>query len=85
MADNAPVMFKRKGARASQRARTSETAVTAISEVAEDGSTGTGEDSPSVVAAKLKNKLKSRIKPKSTLSFGVDEVVRSHFSFSDFC
>ncbi|KAI0693217.1 nineteen complex-related protein 2-domain-containing protein [Cytidiella melzeri] len=72
MADDAPVTFKRKGARPTQRSRPTETDVASTTEVASD-TAGTGEDSPSVVAAKLKNKLKSRTKPKTKLSFGADE------------
>ena len=69
MAEGEPIMFKRKGARPTQRSRPTETGVDATTEVASD-TAGTGEDSPSVLATKLKNKLKTRTKPKSKLSFG---------------
>ncbi|KAI0338869.1 hypothetical protein BDW22DRAFT_1457945 [Trametopsis cervina] len=72
MADSTPVTFKRKGARPTQRSRPTELDAEATVEAASD-TAGTREDSPSVVAAKLKNKLKTRIKPKSKLSFGADE------------
>ncbi len=78
MADDAPVTFKRKGARPSQRSRTTVEDVGAgtTTEVGSEEVAGTGEDSPSVLAAKLKNKLKTRSKPKSKLSFGgVDDDV----------
>lgn len=75
MADGTPVMFKRKGAKPTQRSRPSGAKVATPIEVALD-TAGSGEDSPSVIAAKLKNKLKSRIKPKTKLSFGADEDVR---------
>ena len=82
MAEDTPVMFKRKGTRPTQRSRLTEPEVASASEVASD-TAGSGEDSPSVVAAKLKTKLKSRIKPKSKLSFGADEDVRSCNSCKD--
>lgn len=73
MAD-APVVFKRGKQKHAQRSRVSTPDITSQeeggSEVAE------GEDSPSVLASKLKNKIKARSKPKSTLSFGGDEEVR---------
>jgi GC-rich sequence DNA-binding factor len=73
--EEAPVTFKRKGAKFAQRSRPTE--ADAASEVASD-TAGTGEDSPSVLATKLKNKLKTRIKPKSKLSFGAEEDVRDY-------
>lgn len=76
MADEgSPIMFKRKGARNTQRARLTDSEPGTPSEAGSD-TAGTGEDSPSVLAAKLKNKLKTRNKPKSKLSFGADEDVR---------
>lgn len=79
MTDAAPLMFKRKGARPTQRSRPTDSDGATPSEVTSD-TAGSGEDSPSVVAAKLKNKLKSRTKPKSKLSFGADEDVRNRIS-----
>lgn len=79
MADDAPVMFKRKAARPKQRSRPAESGAVAASEAVSD-TAGSGEDSPSVVAAKLKNKLKSRDKPKTKLSFGADEDVSNRLS-----
>ena len=67
-------MFKRKGAKHSQRARALDADA---GEAPSDIAPGTGDDSPSVLAAKLKNKHKSRTKPKAVLSFGGDEDVRS--------
>ena len=69
MADDTPVMFKRKGARPSQRSRPTEADAEPTTGTGSD-TAGTGEDSPSVLATKLKNKLKTRTKPKSKLSFG---------------
>lgn len=78
MADGAPVMFKRKGTRPSQRSRSTEADVIPTTGIASDAA-GTGEDSPSVLATKLKNKLKTRTKLKTKLSFGAaDEDVRGH-------
>lgn len=73
MAD-APVTFKRKGARPAQRARSGVDFDVANSEPGSETVAGSGDESPSVLAAKLKNKLKSRVKPKTRLSFGVEEV-----------
>ena len=71
----APVTFKRKGVRPAQRARAVELDVVAAnSEPGSEAAAGSDDESPSIVAAKLKNKLKSRVKPKSRLSFGVEEV-----------
>ncbi|KAI0087050.1 nineteen complex-related protein 2-domain-containing protein [Irpex rosettiformis] len=69
MVEDEPVLFKRKGARPSQRSRPAETDVETATEVVSD-TAGTGDESPSILAAKLKNKLKTRTKPKSKLSFG---------------
>lgn len=79
--DDTPVTFKRKGARPAQRARAADVDATVNSEPGSEAAAGSGDESPSVVAAKLKTKLKSRVKPKSRLSFGVEEVrgrVHSH-------
>lgn len=81
MADIAPITFKRKGARPTQRSRPTETEDVASPHDASEAAVisnipGSGEESPSVLAAKLKTKLKSRTQPKSKLSFGVDEDVR---------
>ena len=76
MTEDGPVLFKRKSSRHTQRARLTDSEPGTPTETAED-SAGTGENSPSVLAAKLKNKLKTRTKPKSKLSFGADEDVRS--------
>ena len=76
MADGMPVLFKRKGAKHSSRARAAE--VEANEGAPSDNAAGTGDDSPSVLAAKLKNKHKSRTKPKAVLSFGADEDVRGY-------
>jgi GC-rich sequence DNA-binding factor len=72
--DDTPVTFKRKGARPAQRARVADPDATVNNEAGSEAAAGSGDESPSAVAAKLKNKLKSRVKPKSRLSFGVDEV-----------
>ena len=72
--DDTPVTFKRKGARPAQRARAVDVDATVNSEPGSEAAAGSGDESPSVVAAKLKTKLKSRVKPKSRLSFGVEEV-----------
>ncbi|CCL98857.1 uncharacterized protein FIBRA_00863 [Fibroporia radiculosa] len=66
-----PVIFKRTKSKPAQRSRVSTPDV-------EDGSVTPGEtadveESPSVLATKLKKKIKSREKPKSKLSFGADE------------
>ena len=83
MAD-APVTFKRKGARPSGRARVVDPDVANSEPGSEAAAAGSGDESPSIVAAKLKNKLKSRVKPKTRLSFGVEEV-RGRISAQDAC
>lgn len=75
MADDSPVMFKRKSAKHAARSRAMDIDA-APSETASNTAAGTGDESPSVIASKLKNKLKSRNKPKTKLSFGGDEDVR---------
>lgn len=67
-----PVTFKKKRTKRSQRAREQDVDAEPTSEATAD----TGEESPSTLATQLKNKLKTRNKPKSRLSFGVDEEVR---------
>lgn len=67
-----PITFKRKGARPIQRSRIVDADVT--EPVTEAAAAGSEDESPSVVATKLKNKHKSRLKPKARLSFGVEEV-----------
>ena len=79
MADVPPVMFKRKSAKHAARSRAMD--VDAVpNETASNSAAGTGDESPSVIASKLKNKLKSRNKPKTKLSFGGDEDVRGRNS-----
>ena len=80
----APVTFKRKVARPTGRARAAEPDVANSEPGSEAATAGSGDESPSVVAAKLKNKLKSRVKPKTRLSFGVEEV-QGRISVQDAC
>ncbi|KAL4245564.1 Intron Large complex component GCFC2-like protein [Abortiporus biennis] len=68
MTDIGPVSFKKSRAKRTQRPREADSDV-GTSEIASEST----DDSPSTVAAKLKNKQKARIRPKSKLSFGVDE------------
>lgn len=77
-----PVTFRRKGARPAQRARAVESDATVNSEPGSEAAAGSGDEPPSALAAKLKNKHKSRLKPKTRLSFGVEEV-RGRMSISD--
>ena len=74
MAD-APVVFKKTKTKSSQRSRVS---TPVVADSTGDGQTADVEDaeSPSILATKLKKKLKTREKPKSRLSFGADEVRR---------
>lgn len=66
-----PVIFKRTKAKSAQRAR-----VTTDAEAAPTtGTEADAEESPSIVAAKLKKK--TRAKARSTLSFGGEEEVRT--------
>jgi GC-rich sequence DNA-binding factor len=66
-----PVIFKRSKAKANQRAReepqqdAQEQRVQSIED----------EPSPSALVSKIKNKTKQRVKPKTSLSFGVEEEV----------
>lgn len=75
MEDGSPVIIKRKSAKHAARSRAMDVDL-APSETTSSTAAGTGDESPSVIASKLKNKLKSRNKPKSKLSFGGDEDVR---------
>lgn len=67
------MMFKRKSTKHAQRARAIDSDA-ASGEATSDTAAGTGDESPSILATKLKNKLKSRNKPKSKLSFGGEDV-----------
>ena len=69
----APVTFKKNRTRRNKTKRDIDTEPDATSGADAD----TGEDSPSVLATKLKNKLKTRTKPQSKLSFGGPDEVRS--------
>ena len=64
METETPLIFKRKKAKSAQRTRDT-------SPVNDSATTaqGAGDDSPSILATKLKNKVK-RAQPKSRLSFG---------------
>lgn len=75
MTDDAPVIFKRKQSKLSQssRVRHVEGSVAADSE---DGAVQESEDSPAVVAARVRKQQKVRQKPKPPLSFGGDNEVR---------
>jgi GC-rich sequence DNA-binding factor len=65
-----PVIFKRTKFKANQRAREEQQADTQDPQVksTED------EPSPSAVASKIKTKAKQRVKQKTSLSFGAEEV-----------
>lgn len=73
MAD-VPVVFKKSKTKTTQRSRVSTPEV--VESAGEGGQTADVEDaeSPSLLATKLKKKLKTREKPKSRLSFGAEEV-----------
>ena len=73
MAD-APVVFKKSRTKSTQRSRLATPDVT--ESAADGGQTADVEDveSPSLLATKLKKRLKTLEKPKSRLSFGADEV-----------
>lgn len=75
MADDAPVIFKRKQVKQSQssRARHVEGSVAADPE---DGAAQESGDSPAVVAARVRKQQKARQKTKPQLSFGGDDEVR---------
>jgi GC-rich sequence DNA-binding factor len=68
---DSPVIFKRSKAKANQRAREEPRQDPQEQRVqsTED------EPSPSALASKIKNKAKQRVKPKTSLSFGVEEEV----------
>ena len=70
MAD-APVVFKKSRTKNTQRSRV---ATPAVEGAGDGGQTADVEDteSPSLLATKLKKKLKTREKPKSRLSFGAE-------------
>jgi len=77
---DAPVIFKRSKFKANQRAREQpqQNAQEQQLQSTED------EPSPSALASKIKNKAKQRAKPKTSLSFGVEEEVKSTiFRFLD--
>ena len=69
-----PVIFKRSKVKANQRAREEpqQDAREQRVQSTED------EPSPSAVASKIRNKAKQRVKPKTSLSFGVEEEVSQH-------
>lgn len=67
MSSTPPLIFKRTKSKPAQRTRQSSPDNAKAEEATE-----TGEDSPSTLATKLKNKVK-RSKPKSRLSFGGDD------------
>lgn len=69
------VTFKKSKTKRTQRTREID-AETATAPT-EDANAGTREDSPGILASKLKSKLKSRNKPQSKLSFGGPDEVRS--------
>jgi len=71
---DAPVIFKRSKFKANQRARKQpqQNAQEQQLQSTED------EPSPSTLASKIKNKAKQRAKPKTSLSFGVEEEVSQH-------
>ena len=73
MAD-VPVVFKKSRTKNTQRSRVATPDIT--ESAGEGGQTADVEDdeSPSLLATKLKKKLKTREKPKSRLSFGAEEV-----------
>lgn len=65
-----PVVFKRTKAKANQRAREEQQPDARDQQVqaTED------EPSPSIVASKIRTKAKQRVKQKTSLSFGAEEV-----------
>ncbi|KAJ3556790.1 hypothetical protein NM688_g1824 [Phlebia brevispora] len=71
MTEAAPVLFKRKSAKHAARSRAVDVD-TKSGQIASGTAAGTGDEPPSVIASKLKSKLKSRNKP-SKLSFGGEE------------
>lgn len=73
-----PLTFKRSKNKRSQRTRGVD-----VEEPTSEAAADTGEESPSSLATKLKNKLRTRNKPKTKLSFGVDDEVRVHTAMGD--
>jgi GC-rich sequence DNA-binding factor len=75
---DAPVIFKRSKFKANQRAREQpqQNAQEQQLQSTED------EPSPSALASKIKNKAKQRAKPKTSLSFGVEEEVSQQYIVS---
>jgi hypothetical protein len=75
MADDAPVVFKRKQSKPSQssRARPADDSVAAG---LEDAATQESGDSPAAVASRFRKQQKARQKQKPQLTFGGDDEVR---------
>jgi GC-rich sequence DNA-binding factor len=71
---DSPVIFKRSKFKANQRAREEpqQNAQEQPVQSTED------EPSPSTLASKIRNKARQRTKPKTSLSFGVEEEVSQH-------
>lgn len=69
MASTPPLIFKRTKSKPAQRARE-----TSTENVTDDTVSATGDDSPSTLASKLRNRVK-KARPKSRLSFGGEEEV----------
>jgi hypothetical protein len=84
MADDAPVIFKRKQSKPSQssRARPAEGSVVAGSE---DGVAQESGDPPAAVASRFRKQQKARQKQKTQLSFGRDEEVRCQTPYKIRC
>ena len=84
MADDAPVIFKRKQSKPSQssRARPVEGSVVAGSE---DSAAQESGDPPAAVASRLRKQQKARQKQKTQLSFGRDEEVRCQTPYKIRC
>jgi GC-rich sequence DNA-binding factor len=76
MTSTPSVIFKRTKAKTAQRTRQS-----SPDNATETAGTETGDDSPSTLATKLKNRIKK--KPKSRLSFGGDEEVGVRIAHKD--
>lgn len=75
MADDPPVIFKRKQSKPSQSSRVRPVG-DSVAAGHEDGTVQESGDSPAAVAAKLRKQQKARQKPKPQLSFGADDEVR---------
>ena len=71
-----PVIFKKSKAKANQRAREEP------QQDAQEQRVQSTEDepSPSALASKIRHKAKQRVKPKTSLSFGVEEEVSQHYT-----